>query len=184
MKARPPSLVTMPWHQATAECPISSGATIPGAFSQGSSAGRVPHRFSHRTGADVASNDGKWIFQVDDRVFSMLTVDDAESDFIRLNHRDGATPSAVNCRTYIGLSAEAVSVGQGCSPVSNQAASHCLRPWGRCAGQILGVDVSGGTSMRWSPRHRGRDAPAPTRPRRHTCHPARRPCCPCARQPR
>jgi len=123
------------------------------AFTQGFISGEGAYtgfKFTE-TGADVASNAGKWIFQVDNGMFSMLAVDDAESDFnaaLTIN-RDGASPSAVTIAApYIGLSADDVEAsGNIVPPASNPGSlGTASRPWGDVrTGKLLGLDVSGGT---------------------------------------
>jgi len=123
------------------------------AFTQGFISGEGTYtgfKFTE-TGADVASNAGKWIFQVDDGMFSMLTVNDAESAFnaaLTIN-RDGASPSAVTITApYIGLSADAVEASGNIVPPASDPGSlgTSSRPWADVrTGKLLGVDVSGGT---------------------------------------
>jgi len=123
------------------------------AFTQGFISGEGAYtgfKFTE-TGADVASNAGKWIFQVDNGMFSMLAVDDAESDFnaaLTIN-RDGADPSAVTIAApYIGLSADDVEASGNIVPPASDPGSlgTASRPWGDVrTGKLLGLDVSGGT---------------------------------------
>jgi len=123
------------------------------AFTQGFISGEGAYtgfKFTE-TGADVASNAGKWIFQVDDGMFSMLTVDDAESAFnsaLTIN-RDGASPSAVTIAApYVGLDADDVEAAGNIVPPASDPGSlgTSSRPWGDVrTGKLLGVDVSGGT---------------------------------------
>jgi len=123
------------------------------AFTQGFISGEGAYtgfKFTE-TGADVASNAGKWIFQVDNGMFSMLAVDDAESAFnsALTITRDGASPSAVTIAApYIGLSAAVVEAAGNIVPPASDPGSlgTSSRPWGDVrTGKLLGVDVSGGT---------------------------------------
>jgi hypothetical protein len=122
-------------------------------FSQGFISGEGAYtgfKFTE-TGADVASNAGKWIFQVDDGMFSMLAVDDAESAFnaaLTIN-RTGANPSAVTIAApYIGLDADNVEASGNIVPPASDPGSlgTASRPWADVrTGKLLGMDVSGGT---------------------------------------
>lgn len=123
------------------------------AFSQGFISGEGAYtgfKFTE-TGEDVASNAGKWIFQVDDGMFSMLAVDDAESAFhaALTIDRDGASPSAVTITApYVGLAADNVEAAGNLVPAASAPGSlgSATRPWADVrTDKLLGVDVSDGT---------------------------------------